>query len=267
MYQVGQAVIYRQNDKKPMFYKTENGWQLFNGDKAGLMDDGFNAQPATEAEVLSEAVKHGWEKEYGYKSPLGYISISKPSSEWRPSGWTTNIADKLNFFWSRMYYSPPIDNSTKPSEMIKHFTTPEFADLLKSHGIEIDTIFLHYNGKVWASYLNHYHTYMLIATDMGGMIISSNINAKPAYLLSEVLGWLPKSIIVTLPYHGETNTVLDCLFDINNKQVLYGYGREQMENGILWDIYPLPIEQLITQGLTEGWLTKEIIEQAIKQNQ
>ena len=139
--------------------------------------------------------------------------------------------------------------------MTNHFTTPEFANLLKRFGIEIDTIFLHYDNRVWASHLNHYDTYTLIATDTGSMVISSNIEVKPVYLLSQVLGWLPFVI------------------QYKNRK----YRLEVLNIGTGWKYYyhsyqkppvgECGIEQLITQGLTEGWLTKEIIEQQIKQNQ
>jgi hypothetical protein len=83
MYQVGQAVIYRQNDRKPIFYKTEDGWELFNGVKPGLMDDGVHAQLATEAEILAEAVKHGWVEKINIESPFDYFELSKKDKwEW-----------------------------------------------------------------------------------------------------------------------------------------------------------------------------------------
>ena len=55
-------------------------------------------RPATEPEILAEIAKNGWKLDHGYSSPLGLISISKVADNWRPSGWTTNIANKLNEF-------------------------------------------------------------------------------------------------------------------------------------------------------------------------
>ena len=138
--------------------------------------------------------------------------------------------------------------------MTNQFTTPEFADVLKQHGIEIDTIFVHYDNRVWASHLNNYDVYTLIDTDTGSMVISSNIEVKPCYLLSQVLGWLPFSVVIN---------ELDCEVEVwlYGKRVSYDYKNQY---GTFATGNP---EKLITQGLTEGWLNKEIIEQQIKQNQ
>lgn len=156
--------------------------------------------------------------------------------------------------------------------MIKHFTTPEFADLLKQHGIEIDTPFYRYFDIVSPTVDR-----IGIDCQYGMLDINSRYIAegqevcepKPAYLLSEVLTWLPETLIEHLkptntPSHRPDYLSYPIFSDINEGNVLIiGYKSEYY--GL--KITPLPIEQLITQGLTEGWLTKEIIEQQVKDKQ
>ena len=143
--------------------------------------------------------------------------------------------------------------------MIKNFTTPEFADLLKQHGIEIDTPFYRYFDIVSPTVDR-----IGIDCQYGMLDINSRYIAegqevcepKPAYLLSEVLTWLPEKIgIGKLKYK----------LSIDLKKMMIWYSKNGYI-GAMWLCEPMPIEQLITQGLTEGWLTKEIIEQQIKDN-
>ena len=138
--------------------------------------------------------------------------------------------------------------------MIKHFTTPEFADLLKQYGIEIATPFgIDKHLDILAI---GYEGNCISLIDKSGYS-SYEKYTKPAYLLSEVLTWLPDTVIIK---------GIDCTLEVIDAQIgKFRYnGRtysESVQRG--W----LPIEQLITQGITEGWLTKEIIEQQIKDKQ
>lgn len=130
--------------------------------------------------------------------------------------------------------------------MTNHFTTPEFADVLKQHGIEIDTPFYIVEGEIFLKrsdfrYICIYSGFEFPAKD-----------PKPAYLLSQVLGWLPECVKAYDGGIGRRNVYY------NGKELLCCYTTISA-----WK----SIEQLITKGLAEGWLTKEIIEQQIKQNQ
>jgi hypothetical protein len=151
--------------------------------------------------------------------------------------------------------------------MIKHFTSPEFADLLKQHGIEIDTPFYSFLLKV-ENDLSKYHIGMFspaigyyIAT-IGWTYNEDCIGqVKPAYLLSEVLTWLPDTV------YAKNNFPWKIKLAICDGNLAAGYF-DYVNGNFLGNYQKVkPIEQLITQGLTEGWLTKEIIEQQIKQNQ
>jgi hypothetical protein len=150
--------------------------------------------------------------------------------------------------------------------MIKHFTTPEFADLLKEHGIEIDTPFY------WTGVVNITTGYKLCVKpfeyinkeiSIGWLpldIVSNKIElltTKPAYLLSEVLTWLPDTATIkAIPCELQVMDAQSGKFRYNGRT-----HNESVQRGYL------SIEQLITQGLIEGWLTKEIIEQQINLNQ
>ena len=136
--------------------------------------------------------------------------------------------------------------------MIKHFTTPEFADLLKQHGIEIDTPFLFFENDLFIKRSDN----RVVSVMFGYEDFIGEDDYQPAYLLSEVLTWLPFSIT----YQKQSATLVS-IVDHDGVRVNYRIGEYAIYNK------HLPIEQLITQGLTEGWLTKEIIEQSIKQNQ
>jgi len=93
MYQVGQAVI---SPSGSILVKDEiYSWvELISGSMIRII----GSEPkiaATEAEILAEIEKHGWKVDHGYSSPLGFISISKVANTWRPSGWNTNISERL----------------------------------------------------------------------------------------------------------------------------------------------------------------------------
>jgi hypothetical protein len=152
--------------------------------------------------------------------------------------------------------------------MKNNFTTPAFAKVLKEHGIEIDTSFMwHYP---FLANTNGYHlivsegnyTSFDIDNDNVSIVIlgfyecESKVEVLPAYPLTEVLGWLPNVVTIKkIPCNLEP---------MDAKSGKYRYlGTTH------WDVEQtkfLSIEALITQGLTEGWLTKETILQAIKDN-
>jgi hypothetical protein len=144
--------------------------------------------------------------------------------------------------------------------MIKNFTTPAFAKGLKEHGIEIDTQFY------WENNGNGLRL-MAIACDSPYIICIGEFDptlygsfvGKPAYPLTEVLGWLPKTLIehlkpTNIPSHRPDYLSYPMVSDIDEGNVLkIGYKSEYYGTKIT----PMPIEALIIQGLTEGWLTKD----------
>ena len=82
-YQVGQAVIIRwdKNTEYIGTFESQKGDTIHTGGLFNANDSGFcnakSVRPATEAEILEQAVKHGWEKqEYGVA-----IRIDSPSKE------------------------------------------------------------------------------------------------------------------------------------------------------------------------------------------
>jgi hypothetical protein len=83
----------------------------------------------------------------------------------------------------------------------------------------------------------------------------TKVEVLPAYLLTEVLGWLPKAISMQGDYY---ELILN--FDTRGN-LTASYYDDQMgslydgERGIYYKADS--IEALITQGLTEGWLTKD----------
>jgi len=147
--------------------------------------------------------------------------------------------------------------------MIKHFTTPEFADLLKQHGIEIDTPFYRYFDIVSPTVDR-----IGIDCQYGMLDINSRYMAegqevcqpKPAYLLSEVLTWLPQCL-ENSEQHPEW------WLEVSSKNYGKLAANYNSETTGYSKLNKADIQQLITQGLTEGWLTKEIIEQQIKDKQ
>lgn len=139
--------------------------------------------------------------------------------------------------------------------MTKNFTSPEFAKVLNKHGIEIDTQFFWFNDKVELqlralSIENSWN--VVIAT---APYNNSEWVSLPAYPLTEVLGWLPKRITITNEDYSNSYCVLtNYMFYKFQYKCQYG------------TIVSGTAEALITEGLTEGWLTKETILQVIKDN-
>jgi hypothetical protein len=151
--------------------------------------------------------------------------------------------------------------------MTKNFTTPAFAKVLKEHGIEIDTPYTHQDGNVYAYCLfQGYYEMVNVTVDHTKATKNLHVYAAkheivilPAYPLTEVLGWLPKTLIEHLkptntPSHRPDYLSYPITSDIDDNNVLkIGYKSEYYGTKIT----PMPIEALITQGLTEGWLTKD----------
>ena len=88
MYQVGQAVIIRW-DKNTEYIGTFEIQKVDTIHTSGLYnanDSGFcnakSVRPATEAEILAEAVKHGWKENEIFFSPTGVISIGIKNGIW-----------------------------------------------------------------------------------------------------------------------------------------------------------------------------------------
>lgn len=148
--------------------------------------------------------------------------------------------------------------------MTNQFTTPQFGNVLKQHGIEIDTQFCYYqecngDGQLEGfDYLGLKSAIGIVDIQTGGIIENEkSFEISRAYLLPQVLGWLPK--FYRTPIGSQCNREFKVT---KNGVVLAGYSVWRSSNAKFY-----PIEQLIIQGLTEGWLTKEIIQQQIKQNQ
>jgi hypothetical protein len=145
--------------------------------------------------------------------------------------------------------------------MKNNFTTPAFAKVLKEHGIEIDTPFY------WGTLMFYQETELFVKSGSYKTVQSISGNRYPkealydisqAYPLTEVLGWLPK----TVTYKGSTWDIMPTLW---NGAIELGLGQVEEDTFVLkYYLDEMPIEVLITQGLTEGWLTKEIILQTIK---
>lgn len=139
--------------------------------------------------------------------------------------------------------------------MTQHFTTPEFAQVLKQHGIEIDTPFGIDKHKDIFAISEHGDCISLID---GATYSSYRGYTYPAYPLTQVLGWLPKTLIEHLkptntPSHRPDYLSYPMVSDMNEGVIKIGYKSEYYGT----QITPLPIEALIIQGLTEGWLNKD----------
>jgi hypothetical protein len=146
--------------------------------------------------------------------------------------------------------------------MKKNFTTPAFAKVLKEHGIEIDSCFYSFLLKGEEDFTN-YHVGMYFAA-LGRFVATTQLTYNeddvkqvfPAYPLTEVLGWLPETIICEGKIHQ---------IDFDTVNLTVGYARAKLLE-MVWAIEPINISDIITQGLTEGWITKETILNAIKDN-
>jgi hypothetical protein len=149
--------------------------------------------------------------------------------------------------------------------MKNNFTTPAFAKTLKEHGIVIDTQFY------WENNGNGLRL-MAIACDSPYIICIGEFDptlygsfvCEPAYPLTEVLGWLPKHVNAIIDGHHYNGMDLCC--EHKNGKLQCGYVMQYEYQCTSWPMGSMPIEDLIIQGLTEGWLTKETILQAIKDN-
>ena len=123
--------------------------------------------------------------------------------------------------------------------MTQHFTTPEFVRTLKQHGIEIETPFgIDEFLDIFA--ISEYGD--CISLIKRATYSSYGRYTSPAYPLTQVLGWLPRQV----NGYGLAGQIID-------GQQWWGYIDPLQK----WHIPLLPIEALIIQGLTEGWLTKD----------
>jgi hypothetical protein len=133
--------------------------------------------------------------------------------------------------------------------MTQHFTTPEFVRTLKQQGIEIDSCFviLMFDDE----------NYTVALKDNEGSCVDINgykhwladfSDVLPAYPVTQVLGWLPESLIfkdVKCKYHTGIH-----------KGVFYiGYSGENEERKV--DTILTTVELFFTDLLTEGWLNKD----------
>jgi hypothetical protein len=134
--------------------------------------------------------------------------------------------------------------------MKNNFTTPSFAKVLKEHGIKIDTPFYRHSEVegIFVSKgepVSGYDTFINIETKDRFGFHESQIS--PAYPLTEVLGWLPETIICEGKLHQ---------IDFDTVNLTVGYARAKLLE-MVWAIEPKNISDIIIQGLTEGWLTKD----------
>jgi hypothetical protein len=141
--------------------------------------------------------------------------------------------------------------------MKNNFTTPPFAKVLKEHGIEIDTQFYWENNgnglRLMAFACDS--PYIICIGEFDPTLYGSFV-CEPTYPLTEVLGWLPETIICEGKLHQ---------IDFDTVNLTVGYARAKLLE-MVWAIEPKNISDIIIQGLTEKWLTKETILQAIKDN-
>ena len=81
MYQVGQAVILENNS---LLFAKLGGFENILGQDCVMSDSAYHySRPATEAEILAEAVKHGWVEKINIESPFDYFELSKKDKwEW-----------------------------------------------------------------------------------------------------------------------------------------------------------------------------------------
>ena len=103
MYQVGQAVISKNNGLLYFIHRIEGGGSfnynyLSNIDGSTLPVPCYDNEirPATEAEILAESVKHGWENSYPrtVESPLDYYELTK-LEKWEWISFTPTLQENL----------------------------------------------------------------------------------------------------------------------------------------------------------------------------
>lgn len=83
MYQVGQAVIDNTDPNRLYVYDNKQGnWigGLLSSVNTVLRKDDVNFRPVTEAEILAEAVKHGWERRQGTYYSATFVKIIKTNN-------------------------------------------------------------------------------------------------------------------------------------------------------------------------------------------
>jgi hypothetical protein len=146
--------------------------------------------------------------------------------------------------------------------MKNNFTTPAFAKVLKEHGIDYKSPFKHYHDYETPNVKRIGIDCVYGMVDIKTHEVTEGQNVckdLPAYPLTEVLGWLPKTIIehvkpTNILSHRPDYLSYPITSDIDDNNVLkIGYKSEYFGTKIT----PMPIETLITKGLTEGWLTKD----------
>lgn len=142
------------------------------------------------------------------------------------------------------------------------FTTPQFASTLNKQGIEINSPFVwcNVNGKQLLGIVVGNEFIELQTGDRHELDSKSDLVA--AYPLTQVLRWLPKHLTSNNYLHSLTGERID-----GNQW--WGYGRQDPNTvsgtiAIICFVPLSPIEDLVTQGLHEGWLTKDMILNALK---
>jgi len=132
--------------------------------------------------------------------------------------------------------------------MTKNFTTPAFAKVLKEHGIEIDSRYRwNLNASAIRLQVIELNSFNWVTIDQHYSDEIYHDFYSPAYPLTEVLRWLPETIICEGKLHQ---------IDFDTVNLTVGYARAKLLE-MVWAIEPKNISDIITQGLTEGWLTKD----------
>ena len=101
-YQVGQAVIIRwdKNTEYIGTFESQKGATIHTGGLFNANDSGLcnteSVRPATEAEILAEAVKHGWkERQLDYlESELDYFELRR-SKVWEWISFPPTLQENL----------------------------------------------------------------------------------------------------------------------------------------------------------------------------
>lgn len=147
--------------------------------------------------------------------------------------------------------------------MTQHFTTPEFSQVLKQHGIDTETSFCYYqecngDGQLQGfDYLGLKSAIGIVDVQTGEIIEREKaFEVSPTYPLTQVLGWLPNEI-----YQYETHNGFELEMWQFNQQYHYGYRDEEQtpmyNQNTGTRAFKTSIEDLIIQGLTEGWINKD----------
>jgi len=144
--------------------------------------------------------------------------------------------------------------------MTQHFTTPELSRVLKEFGIEIETPFKRLGNEIVIQLQNEFSYVKLDGTTH--KITHLDVMAiYPAYLLTQVLGWLPDTVELE-----ELEYDLHRFYDKENGLTAnYHHFFPEDDLQYISNMHMTP-EETIIEGLKKGWLTKEIIETAAKNN-